>query len=49
MGEEFMPGLRSDKIGTQPTSLLINGKGVIIDVSWESEISRNSFLGLEFK
>lgn len=33
MGEEFMPGLRSHDIGTQPTSLLINGKGVILDVS----------------
>lgn len=28
-----MPGLRSHPIGTQPTNLLINGKGTIINVS----------------
>lgn len=30
-GEEFMPGQRNSKLGTNPSSVLINGKGVIID------------------
>jgi hypothetical protein len=32
-GEDFMPGLRSHPIGIQPTNLLINGKGVIIEAN----------------
>lgn len=34
LAEEWMPGLRGDlNIVRQPTSLMINGRGVLIDVS----------------
>lgn len=32
-GEEMMPGLLGNPIGTRPSNVLFNGKGVIIDVS----------------